>query len=464
MQCAVSVCAWLLDLVNWCGFKQAPWYWILYQLSTSVAIGGASLGAATATIFGSPLVAKPTVVSGLVVCAVFSVVAATAAAQAAGDSMLRESLPPVAAAVSSAILALGVTLAETWLLWLCTSCGTMLLAVAAGYYTELLSDAEATGTSRSDGFGASAVAMHVGLLEGIFLLLASTFAVSAYQSKLQAQHRILVAEQACRMAICEAIIVLDAKGALPAVQKLLLDLKLELPASAATHGKSIVALARARGIKRAFSKDSTQESLAGLDDILLQASVAAVALRRKATEWGKAARGYLPIAASGDSVALIACDSVARQQAMSVRVLWPKVASQCVALRTLGRAAALGHGPALPKELIGCCRAAVYLEELTDVLTLLEVIRSDPDARILSLRDRLCDNGAKQGNSGLGCEELQEWENGELKQWVGHPWCVAVGVRVCSDETRRLGLDAHVGELWLCLSSNAGCMLPIVSG
>ena len=425
---------------------QTPWHWIFYQCGTCVALGIGVIAAASAKITGSPWAANLAIAAGLTLSSFVSSITAVKSSIAAGPSSWAQidAAPPAAAALAAVILAIGVSTAEVALIYLCCGSGALLLVSTAIYYSIMFDSAlNLSGASVTDASIATlmTIFVHVGLLEGVGLLTAAAIAsAQLYRSRKER----FVADQADRAARCAVLVlasVRDAENALPAVRNVLEEMRAELPAEPASHG--VAAFARERAINDFLT--------ASLDTILLQAGVLGPELHRKTQEWGLLCHGCLPVAAT-TGAALVTCDRivVSKEPSLEARIVWPPIKPLRQALRELGlRAAASKCNGAARPDRLGCCSAALYFRDVGGLLALLEALRRDPEARVVALRDRL---RAQHPND---------------HQWTfssrGLPWCVAINFRINSDETRRLGLEAHVAELKLFLASGASGELAEVS-
>ena len=155
---------------------QAAWHWTLYQIGTSAAAISSVVAAVTAVMMGTPSAAKVWVIAGLAGFAAVSLVSAVEAS--AGFVSLMDALPPAAAVLASAGMAVGIAVEGAALVYLTASAGSILVFSAIVYITALCSSAE--DGVQGEQCGVVIAVMYVGLAEGLALLVATAYAIFTY--------------------------------------------------------------------------------------------------------------------------------------------------------------------------------------------------------------------------------------------------------------------------------------------
>ena len=339
-----------------------------------------------------------------------------------------DALPPAAAAVCAVTIATGMTVNEATLAPLCGISGLILVASSVVYYKGIYGDSEKS--SLGEQFGASAVFIHVGMIESLLLLLIVVSSISAQCALLKAQKKAKQEEVRAQNTVLETAAVLDSELAMPRVLQLLGEMQGEL-------SKSVALCHFASSRDQATSRS---RAVANLDRVLMQAAMLETILRRKAEEWGLLSHGCLPIKTTGGAC-LVTCDKIANRRELAELVLRPPVKTRLSALRELGLcASSVGIGKAGPELLVDCCKSSLYFRDMGGVLALLEALRRDPELKIVAVRNRM----------GLSRTNSKHWLIGEKSEML--PWCVALNLLISNDETRKLGLDGHLCELQLFLS------------
>ena len=377
---------------------------------------------------------------------------ATAAAVAAGtaglatsasDGKIGEILPPIAAAITSAVITAAIAGAEAVLAPVCACSSVLLLAAATFHYSEYPSP-----WTRADS-AASALVVHVGILEGIALLAVAANAFIAHWRRRQAIAEGATTEQAALDTVMAAVAEGDSGDSLPVVRELLNEMLQDLPAWEGSLP--------ADGISW---KGSVKR---GLGPLLARAQVAACLLHRKAEEWALLSHGCFPVAFGCSGHQLIEWSSASRDPTLAASIRWPSVLAQQDALCKLGRVLPITNTSA-EERLVGCCRVGVYFRDVGGVMALLETLRRDPAARVISLRSRLARSPACPAqvldhiSPGGGCcwdgsRCIGGCSRGCSSAGDGGLWCVAVDLLLVSDLSRRLGLESQVCELFLYLAS-----------
>jgi hypothetical protein len=342
-----------------------------------------------------------------------------------------------------------VALAEAVLAPVCGCCSVLLIAAASAHYTEHPNP----WTKADSAF--TALVVHVGLLESIALLAVAANALIACWRSRQARLQGACSELAAQNTAMAAAAAGDSGGSLPVVTQLLSEMLQDLP-----PWDGISPQAAGGGGWTGKSKVGR-----GLGPLLARAHVAAPLLRRKAEEWALLSHGCFPFASGCSGHDLIEWSSASRDPLLAANIRWPSVLAQPDALCKLGRALASTNSVGLAEDgLAGCCRVAVYFRDVGGIMAFLETFRRDPEARVISCRNRLspsptCSAEALDlfiheegcGSSCRcirGCSRLRRCKFGD-----GGPWCVALDLLLVSDLSRRLGLESQKCELLLYLAS-----------
>jgi hypothetical protein len=407
-----------------------------------------------AVVLKVPQVTKPIVTAGLAAAAIVAAGTACLAASASGGRIC-EILPPSAACIAAAAIAAAVAKAEAVLAPLGACCCVLLLSAAAAHYS-----AYPSAEIRADS-AATALVVHVGLLEGIALIIVVVNAFVAHWRRrwrvAQAAHNELVAQAAVMAAVAEG----DSDSSVPVLRQLLNEMLLDLPS---WEGISLAGKSGWKGKCRVRRE---------LGSLLSRANVVAPLLRRKAEEWALLSHGCFPVALGASSGhELIEWSRASREPTLATRICWPSVMAQKAALCRLGRAlttTSSTSGGHAEWELAVCYRVGIYFQDVGGILALLETLRRDPEAKVISCSNRLgpsptCPGGVPNHDCPSGCcRDKCGWtscgsivDSGRACSFSCRDdgaWCVALDLVFVSDLSRRLGLDSQVCQLLLFLAN-----------
>ncbi len=431
-----------------------PWYWGFYQFGTTAALSFSVVGAVMAILFGAPQAAKLVVTAGLATAAT---VAAGTAGLAASASCWRidEILPPMAVAVAAVAISAAVAVAEAVLAPLCACCCVILLSAVAVHYS-----AHTDPWTNLDS-AAAALVVHVGLLESVALLAFVIKAIVAHRKWRLGCMQATRIELAAHASVMAALAVGDSGGSLPVARELLDAMMLELPApECILSAKGNIWWGKWR-VGR------------GLGPLLARAVVAAPLLRRKAEEWALLSHGCFPVSCSSNGYELIEWSWASRKPELAARICWSSILEKQDALLKLGSALATSSMPSrhVDQVLAGCCRVGIYFRDVGGIVALLETLRRDPEARIVSCSSRLGPSPiGPAGVPGSLCVRRRFTFDGGLSNCVydfcqsyyedsscrdGEAWCVTLGLLIESDLSRRLVLDSQVYQLHLYLAPSS---------
>ena len=170
------------------------------------------------------------------------------------------------------------------------------------------------------------------------------------------------------------------------------------------------------------TSDSLGPAVTSLDQLFAQAAGMRFFLISKVQQWALASNGcFLSESPEGDK-SYVLWESVATDPAARARVRWAPLKSPERALEKLLRS--LQNDPSL---LLDCCRERIVFCEPAHMLQCLEAIRRDPEVHVVRVKNRLHDSFDASATAGYRD--------------------IMLNLRIETQETRRLGIEAHVCEV-----------------
>ena len=161
-----------------------------------------------------------------------------------------------------------------------------------------------------------------------------------------------------------------------------------------------------------------------LDQLFAQADGVDLLLRLKVQQWALLSNGFFPVVSSVETVIFEPWQKIAGSDELLANVKWGRVKSRKRAIEKLYRSYNCDVS-----RLLDCCRQSIYFENLKDLLTCLKAIATDPESKILRVKNRLRPDFDASSTAGF--------RN------------VALNLQVLTDETRKLRIETHICEVQL---------------
>ncbi len=161
-----------------------------------------------------------------------------------------------------------------------------------------------------------------------------------------------------------------------------------------------------------------------LDQLFAQADGVDLLLQLKVQQWALLSNGCFPVVSTASTTVYEKWEIIASCDEMLANVKWGRVKSRKRAIEKLYRSYNCDVS-----RLLDCCRQSIYFENLNDLLTCIKAIATDPECKIVRVKNRLRPDVDASSTAGF--------RN------------VALNLQVLTKETRRLRIETHICEVQL---------------